>query len=129
MLSAWVKIASTNTVGEKSLALLVDSIDESTAANASILVNVLSDGFTVPASVYVDGALSTVQKLNFDTPYLLTLSSATLYGASILFGANTAINGGFLDAKYAFIELHRGYTYSANEVSDLFGMRRSTFGK
>ena len=128
-LSAWVKIASTNTVGEKSLALPVGAIDESTDASGKITINVLSDGFTVPNYVYIDGVLSTVQKLNFDTPYLLTLSSIALYGASILFGSNSSFNGGFLDAKYAFIELHRGYNYSANEVSDLFEMRRSAFGK
>lgn len=128
-LSAWVKIASTNTAGEKALALLIDSIDESTNASSSILVNVLSDGFTVPDNVYVDGVLSTVQKLNFYTPYLLTLSSTALSGSSIVFGSNASFSGGFLDAKYAFIEIHRGYTYSANEVSDLFEMRRSMFGK
>ena len=128
-LSAWVKIASTNTVGQKALAIINGSIDESNVPNGGILVNVLSDGFTVPSGVYVDGALSTVQKLNFDTPYLLTLSSSVMSGSSIIFGSNTSFNGAMLDAKYAFIELHRGYYYSANEISDLFEMRKSLFGK
>ncbi|WP_180168799.1 right-handed parallel beta-helix repeat-containing protein [Acinetobacter sp. YH12021] len=127
-LSFWIEVSSTTSAGGRALALPVDSLDESSNAAAAILANVSTTGFTV-SGVYVDNELSTGQTLSFDTPYLITLSSAELSGASILFGSNADFTGAFLDAKYAFIELHRGYTYSANEVSDLFEMRRSMFGK
>lgn len=126
--SFWIKVASTNTVGDKNLALMIGSIDESTAATSSIVANVTPGGFTV-SGVYIDGALSTGQTLSFDTPYFITLSNPAVNGAGVLFGSNVTFTGGFLDAQYSFIELHRGYTYSPNEISDLFEMRKSEFGK
>ena len=126
----WLKVHNSNTTGEKKLLTAVDSVDESSLARGSIIATIESGGFKLTTGVYVDGVqYSGADILNFNTPYMITLSTTELISSSILFGADSNTTSGFIDADLSLIEIHRGYNYSANEVSDLFNMRKSLFGK
>ena len=127
----WLKVPS-QVVGTKCILSLSGGIDLSNnAASSTIEAVVTSSGYTLVSGlvIYVDGVLYAGKVLNFNTPYHIAYSSPSFFASSIIFGAYSTLTSGFLDAKFAYIEIHRAGTYTANGIADLFAVNKTLFGK
>jgi len=127
----WLKVPS-QAVGTKCILSMTGSVDMSNnAATSTIEAVVTGSGYTLVSGlvIYVDGVQYTGEVLSFNTPYHIAYSSPSLIASSIIFGAYSTLTSGFLDAKFAYIEIHRAGTYTANGIADLFAVNKTLFGK
>lgn len=127
----WLKVPS-QTAGTKCILSMTGSVDMSNnAATSTIEAVITGSGYTLVSglALYVDSLLYAGEVLSFTTPYHIAFSSPSLIASSIIFGAYATLTSGFLDAKFAYIEIHRAGTYTANGISDLFSTSKALFGK
>lgn len=127
----WLKVPS-QAVGTKCILSLSGGIDLSNnAASSAIEAAITGSGYTLVSglAVYVDGVLYAGEVLSFNTSYHIAYSSPSFTASSIIFGAYSTLTSGFLDAKFAYIEIHRAGTYTANGIADLFAVNKTLFGK
>lgn len=127
----WLKVPS-QTAGTKCILSMTGSVDMSNnAATSTIEAVITGSGYTLVSglALYVDGVAYAGEVLSFTTPYHIAFSSPSFVASSIIFGAYSTLDTGFLDAKFAYIEIHRSGTYTANGIADLFSTNKALFGK